>query len=75
MKSPSGERFTLYCAKATAPETALRFKAGKQFAAFYWVDDKVAYVVSGPDQPRAARDGRQDRSTSRWTKSAARGSQ
>jgi anti-sigma factor RsiW len=49
----SGERFTIYCAKAeAAAETALRFKDGKGpaagSAAFYWVDDKVAYVVSGP---------------------------
>ncbi|HEY4140814.1 MAG TPA: anti-sigma factor [Pseudolabrys sp.] len=45
----SGERFTIYCAKAeAAAQTALRFKDGKGSAAFYWVDDKVAYVVSGP---------------------------
>jgi anti-sigma factor RsiW len=50
-ESPSGERFTVYCAKAnTAPETALRFKSDKRFAAVYWVDDDIAYVVSGPDQ-------------------------
>jgi anti-sigma factor RsiW len=47
-EGPSGERFTIYCAKATAAETALRFKGGDSSAAFYWVDDKVAYVVSGP---------------------------
>jgi anti-sigma factor RsiW len=45
----SGERFTLYCAKAKAPESALRFKTGRQFAAFTWIDDDVGYVVSGPD--------------------------
>ena len=44
----SGERFTIYCAKAGVPETALRYKSEDRFAAFYWVDDKVAYVVSGP---------------------------
>jgi anti-sigma factor RsiW len=44
----SGERFTIYCAKAVSPETALRFKEGQRVAAFYWVDDKVAYAVSGP---------------------------
>lgn len=44
----SGERFTVYCAGAKSPETALRFKAKERVAAFYWVDDKVAYVVSGP---------------------------
>jgi anti-sigma factor RsiW len=47
-EGPSGERFTIYCAKAATPETALRFKQGDRFAAFYWVDDKVAYAVSGP---------------------------
>jgi anti-sigma factor RsiW len=47
-EGPSGERFTIYCANAAVPETALRFKSHEGFAAFYWVDDKVAYVVSGP---------------------------
>jgi anti-sigma factor RsiW len=47
-EGPSGERFTIYCAKATAPETALRFKSGERFATFTWVDDKIGYVVSGP---------------------------
>ncbi len=50
-ESPSGERYTVYCAKAdAAPETALRFKSDKRFAAVYWVDDNIAYVVSGPDR-------------------------
>jgi anti-sigma factor RsiW len=44
----SGERFTIYCAKAETAGTALRFKDGETSAAFYWVDDNVAYVVSGP---------------------------
>ena len=44
----SGERFTVYSASATSPETALRYKDGDRSAAFYWVDDKHAYVVSGP---------------------------
>jgi anti-sigma factor RsiW len=47
-EGPSGERFTIYCAKATTPESALRYTAGERAAAFYWVDGKVAYVVSGP---------------------------
>jgi anti-sigma factor RsiW len=47
-EGPSGERFTIYCSKAGEPQTALRFKEGDRFAAFYWVDDKVAYAVSGP---------------------------
>ena len=49
----SGERFTIYSAPATSPETALRYKQGDRFSAFYWVDDRHAYVVSGPaDQDR-----------------------
>jgi anti-sigma factor RsiW len=47
-EGPSGERFTVYCAKAATQETALRFKAEKRFAAIYWVDDQHAFVVSGP---------------------------
>jgi anti-sigma factor RsiW len=44
----SGERFTIYSAPAKSQETALRYKGTERFAAFYWVDDKHAYVVSGP---------------------------
>lgn len=47
-EGPSGERFTIYCANATTTQTALRFRSKDSAAAFYWVDDKVAYVVSGP---------------------------
>jgi anti-sigma factor RsiW len=47
-EGPSGERFTVYSSQAKAPETALRFKTGDRFAAYYWVDDQHAYVVSGP---------------------------
>jgi len=47
-EGPSGERFTIYCSKAGVPESAFRFKEGERFAAFYWVDDKIAYAVSGP---------------------------
>src|SRR6476469_6533783 len=47
-ESPSGERFTIYCAKASAPASAFRYTAGERAAAFYWADGKVAYVVSGP---------------------------
>ncbi|HXD45487.1 MAG TPA: anti-sigma factor [Pseudolabrys sp.] len=48
----SGERFTLYCAKTTTPESALHFRegAGDRFAAVTWVSDKAAYVVSGPSE-------------------------
>ncbi len=44
----SGERYTIYCAKATQTQTALRYKRGERDAAFTWVDNKVGYVVSGP---------------------------
>jgi anti-sigma factor RsiW len=44
----SGERFTIYCSKTSVPETALRYKDSERAAAFLWVDDKRAYVVSGP---------------------------
>jgi len=44
----SGERFTIYCAKASAPASAFRYTTGERAAAFYWADGKVAYVVSGP---------------------------
>jgi anti-sigma factor RsiW len=49
-EGPSGERFTLYCSKVAMPETALRFKQGSRFDAFYWVDNKIGYVVSGPGE-------------------------
>jgi anti-sigma factor RsiW len=48
-EGPSGERYTLYCSKVMTSDSALRFDADKSFAAFYWVDDKVGYAVSGPD--------------------------
>lgn len=44
----SGERFTLYCSRTRAAETALRYSAAGQVAAFYWIDHEKAYVVSGP---------------------------
>jgi len=47
-ENPSGERFTIYCAKADVRQSALRYVSEKQFAAFYWADEKIAYVVSGP---------------------------
>jgi anti-sigma factor RsiW len=49
-EGPSGERFTVYCGNASAPKTALRYKSDEHAAAFYWVDDNHAYVVSGPPQ-------------------------
>jgi anti-sigma factor RsiW len=47
-EGPSGERFTIYCARSKAPETALRYQVAGSVAAFYWVDDNKGFVVSGP---------------------------
>jgi anti-sigma factor RsiW len=47
-ESPSGERFTLYCGRIKDGQTALRYTDGGQNAAYYWVDQNLAYVLSGP---------------------------
>lgn len=47
-ESASGERYTLYCAKLTAQESALRYNAADKIAAFHWVEGDVGYAVSGP---------------------------
>jgi len=47
-ESASGERFTLYCGRTGDRDTALRYTAGEQNAAYYWVDRDLAYVLSGP---------------------------
>jgi anti-sigma factor RsiW len=44
----SGERFTLYCGRTSDQETALRYTTGEKNAAYYWVDQNLAYVLSGP---------------------------
>jgi anti-sigma factor RsiW len=44
----SGERFTLYCGRTSDRETALRYMTGPQNAAYYWVDQNLFYVLSGP---------------------------
>jgi anti-sigma factor RsiW len=47
-ENASGERYTLYCARSSAPETALHYDVAGQVAAVYWVDGDVGFVVSGP---------------------------
>jgi anti-sigma factor RsiW len=47
-EGPSGERFTLYAARATGPDTALRYSVSGQVAAFYWIEGEYGYVVTGP---------------------------
>jgi anti-sigma factor RsiW len=49
----TGERFTIYCRRAMAPASALRYRAAGTVGSFIWVEDDVAFVVSGPpDQAR-----------------------
>lgn len=45
----TGERFTVYCRRTKAPESALRYRASGAVGSFVWVEDEVAFVVSGPD--------------------------
>lgn len=52
-EGPSGERFTVYCAKSAEAESGLRYRQGTNMSAFYWVDNDVAYVVTGaPDREK-----------------------
>jgi anti-sigma factor RsiW len=47
-ETPSGERFTLYCAQSSSPESGMRYREVQNFSSFYWVDHGLGYVVSGP---------------------------
>jgi anti-sigma factor RsiW len=47
-EAPSGERFTLYCTRSGAGETALRYNAEGELGTIFWADQNVAYVVAGP---------------------------
>src|SRR5258705_535066 len=47
-KPPSGERFTIYYGRTDSPQTAMCSRAADRFAAVYWVEHGLAYVVSGP---------------------------
>jgi anti-sigma factor RsiW len=49
-EGPSGERFTIYYARTDSPQTAMRYREGDRFAALYWVERGLAYVVSGPPE-------------------------
>ena len=46
-EGPSGDRFTIYCARSNAPDTALRYNDIGTATAVYWADNDIAYVVSG----------------------------
>jgi anti-sigma factor RsiW len=47
-ETATGERFTLYCRRDQAPHTALRYRANGPVGSYFWVNDDVAFVVSGP---------------------------
>jgi anti-sigma factor RsiW len=47
-EAASGDRFTIYCAKSHSPETGMRYREDDRFSSFYWTDQGLAYVVSGP---------------------------
>ena len=47
-ETASGDRFTIYCAKSGSPETGMRYREADRFSSFYWADNGLAYVVSGP---------------------------
>jgi len=44
----NGERFTIYCRRDQAPQSALRYRAAGPVGSVSWVEDDVAFVVSGP---------------------------
>jgi anti-sigma factor RsiW len=46
-ESPSGERFTVYAAKATTDATQMRYTKEGGNGALFWADRGVGYVVSG----------------------------
>jgi len=46
-ESASGERFTIYAAKAAAEATQMRYRSQDNNGALFWADRGVGYVVSG----------------------------
>jgi len=47
-EAATGERFTIYCRRDQAPHSALRYRAAGPIGSIFWVEDDVAFVVSGP---------------------------
>ena len=47
-ENASGERFTLYAARAKVEKAQMRYTAAEGSGAVYWSDDGVGYVLSGP---------------------------
>jgi anti-sigma factor RsiW len=46
-EGPSGERFTVYAAKATVETTQMRYAAQGRDGAMFWAERGVGFVVSG----------------------------
>ena len=44
----SGERFTIYCRREQQPQSALRYRAVGPVGSVFWVEDDMAFIVSGP---------------------------
>jgi len=52
-EGPTGERFTVYSRRATMPQMALRYRDAGSIGSVMWVENQIAFVVSGPaDQAR-----------------------
>src|SRR6266404_5338685 len=47
-ESSSGERFTIYTARAKTGTAQMRYTAAENSGAMYWSEDGVGYVLSGP---------------------------
>ena len=47
-ESASGERFTLYAARAKVEKAQMRYTTAENSGAMYWSDDGVGFVLSGP---------------------------
>ena len=47
IEGPTGERFTVYTAKAATETTQMRYTAQDKDGAMFWADRGVGYVVSG----------------------------
>jgi anti-sigma factor RsiW len=44
----SGERFTIYCRRDQQPQSSLRYRATGPVGSVFWIEDDMAFVVSGP---------------------------
>lgn len=49
-ENASGERFTFYCTRTKAPSTAMRYSGANKTGAVYWVDEDIAYIISGASE-------------------------